>query len=270
MLDSKNCINFKINSNKEVFTLKLVYMQNLFLVIVFSIFCCLVNGQTNRINEIAVSQLFLKNNTTILDVYYGARAKNKAGHAWSYGINANYSIGITKEVFANVGLGYFNQRFGISRGFEFYEPNIETKLFYTTKDYSYQTVNYFGGIGYRVKIKKVFGKILPKIPELRFSAIANLYYTFQQIFEHDFGGILFGNPNPQVRKDSYQYGNSIHLKAGIAMPIYKKFKIGIDLVMPVYSRLHKDVIFKENPLEYHNFNFSIGTSVNLIYGITAL
>lgn len=224
-------------------------------------------GQTNKIQELSVSQLFLWNNTTIYDTYSGARASNKTGNAWSYGTNANYSFGLTKKLFVAVGLGYFNQRFGVNRGFDFYEPNNVTGLFYTTKKYSYKSFNYFGGIGYRVKIKKIKGKIIPVNSEVRFSAIANFYNTFQQEFQHDFGANFLGNPNPQTRNNSYQYGTTIQLKAGVVRPIYKKFKIGIDLVMPVYNKLRKDEIFKENPQEYHGVNFSIGASVNLIYNL---
>jgi hypothetical protein len=242
-------------------------MHYLFLLIVFSTANTFACGQTNKIQELSVSQLFLWNNTTIYDIYSGARAKNKTGNAWSYGTNANYSFCLTKKLFATVGLGYFSQRFGIGRGFDFYEPNVATNLFYTTKNYSYKSFQYFGGIGYRVKIKKTNGIIIPLNSEVRFSAIASLCNTFQQEFQHDFGENFLGNPNPQTRNNSYQYGTTIQLKAGIVRPVYKKFNIGIDLVVPVYNRLHKDEIFKENPREYHGVNFSIGTSINLIYNL---
>lgn len=44
-------------------------------------------------------------------------------------------------------------------------------------------------------------------------------------------------------------------------------KIGIDLVMPVFNKLRKDEIFKENPAEQHGINFSLGTSINLFYDL---
>lgn len=224
-------------------------------------------SQNEKLNEIGISFPVIWNNTKIYDVYSGARARNKTGKAWSNGTNANYTFGLTKKLFATIGLGYFNQRFGISRGFDFYEPNVVTGLFYTTKKYSYKSFNYFGGVGYRVILKKANGKILPVNSEVRFSAIGNFYHTFQQEFLHNFGGNFLGNPNPQKRKSSYIYGTSIHLKGGIVRPVYKKLKIGIDLVVPVYHRLRKDEIFKENTTEYHGVNFSIGTSINLIYNL---
>ena len=106
-------------------------------------------------------------------------------------------------------------------------------------------MNYFAGMGYRVKIKKAKGIILPVNSELRFSALANFYHRFQQEFQHDFGPNFLGNRNPQTRKTSYQYGTTIQFKAGIVRPVYNKFKIGIDLLMPFYNRLSKHEIFRE-------------------------
>lgn len=220
-------------------------MRCLFFLIVFSASCGFISGQTNKIQQLSVSQLFIWNTTTIYDSYSGTRSSSKTGNAWSYGTNANYSVSLTQKLFVTVGLGYFNQRFGVNRGFDFYEPNVVTGLFYTTKKYSYKSFTYFGGFGYQVKIKKENGKIIPLNSELRFSAIANFYNSFQQEFQHDFGANFLGNPNPQTRKNSYQYGTTIQLKAGIVRPVYQKFKIGLDLVLPVYNRLCKDEILKK-------------------------
>ncbi len=182
----------------------------------------------------------------------------------------NYSFGLTRNVFAIVGLGYFNQRFGIKRGFDFYEPNSTTGLFYTTNRYSYSCVNYFGGLGFRTQLEKKRGKIIKTNSDLRFSAIVNIYNTYQQEFKHDFGANFLGNPNPQIRKNSYQYGTSIQLMAGILRPVYKNFKIGIDIAVPAYNRLKKDEIFREDPQKLHGVNISIGTSINLIYDLKNL
>ena len=239
-------------------------MKYLFLLVVFSTTNRFAVAQTNKFQELSISQLFIWNNTTIYDTYSGARASDKTGKAWSNGTNVNYSFGLYKKVYANIGIGYFNQSFGINRGFDFYEPNVVTGLFYTTKKYSYKSFNYFVGIGYRVKIKNKKGKVLPVNSEVRFSAIGNFYNTFQQEFDN--GG--YHDPyygNPQRRNSNYQYGTSIHLKAGIVRPIYKKLKIGIDLIVPAYNRLRKDEIFRESTTEYHGVDFSIGTSINLIY-----
>jgi hypothetical protein len=242
-------------------------MSRTLLVVTFLFFTGLTVAQPKKIQEITISQLLVWNKTTIYDTYSGARASNKTGKAWSNGINVNYSFGINKYLFANVGIGYFNQRFGIQRGFDFFEPNVTTGLFYSTKKYAYKSFHYFGGMGYRKIIASKSKGIIPQNSEFRFLALFNLFNTFQQVFQHDFNGNLFGNPNPQIRKLNYQYGSSVFLKAGIVRPIFKHFKLGIDLLLPVYNKWRKDEIFKENTNEYHGADFSIGTSLNLIYNL---
>jgi hypothetical protein len=227
-------------------------------------------GQNRNFQEISISQLFIWNKTTVYDIYSGARAGNKTGKAWSNGVNLNYSRTLHKNFYAKIGIGYFKQKFGIHRGFDFEQPVASTNLFYTTKYYTYHSLNYFGGIGYNKLFSKNHGKILPKNSGLRFLAIYSFYSTYKQEFKHDFDGNLFGNPNPQIRKDSYSHGNSIVLQAGINRPIIKNFAIGLDLLFPIYNKWRKDRIFRENMNEFHDSdlsNFSIGTSFNLIYNI---
>jgi hypothetical protein len=224
-------------------------------------------GQTTKVTEIGISQLFIWNETTIFDTYSGTRATNKTGQSWSYGTSINYSHGLSKNVYANIGLGYFNQRFGIHRGFDFYEPNVATGLFYTTEYYSYKALHYFGGLGYRKNISQKHKKILPLNSEIRLLALYNIFNTFQQVFRHDYGSDLFGNPNPQIRKSKYRYGSSLTLKGELVSPVGKKLKAGLDLVFPVYNRWRKDVIFKEDAEGYHGTDFSFGTSINLIYNL---
>lgn len=241
-------------------------MKRLLLLIIFSSAIKFSVAQTNRFQEISVTQSFIWNKTTIYDTYSGARARNKTGKAWSYGTNVNYSFGLNKKLYANAGIGYFNQRFGIHRGFDFYEPNVVTGLFYTTKNYSYKSFTYFGGIGYRIQLVGMKTKVLPENTEVRFLALFNIYNTFQQEFDN--GG--YHDPyygNPQKRRNSYYYGTSLFLKGGLVRPIYKNFKIGVDLAVPVYNRWRKDEIFRENTSDFHGTDFSIGTSINLIYNL---
>ena len=91
-------------------------MQKILLLSVFLIFYFKNFSQTKKLNEISVSQLFVWNKTTIYDTYSGARARNRTGNAWSYGTNINYSAGVSENIYFNIGIGYFNQRFGIPGG----------------------------------------------------------------------------------------------------------------------------------------------------------
>lgn len=242
-------------------------MRNATLSLAILLFAAYSYSQTTKICEIGISQLFIWNKTTIYDTYSGARASNKTGQSWSYGTSIHYSHGLTKHVYANIGIGYFNQRFGIHRGFDFYEPNTATALFYTTEYYSYQSLHYFGGLGYRKYISQQYKKSLLLNSEIRLLALYNIFNTFQQVFRHDFGGDLLGNPNPQIRKNKYHYGSSLTLKGGLVIPAGRKFKAGLDLVFPVYNRWRKDAIFKEDASTFHGTDLSFGTSINLIYNL---
>ncbi len=205
------------------------------------------------------------NKTKIYDIYSGARATNKTGTGTSYGINLNYSKTICRNLFAKVGIGYFKQKFGIHRGFDFKETNTVTGLFYTTKFYSYHSLNYFGAIGYNKILSKNTGKILPKNSGFRFLAVYNFFDTYKQGFKHDFDNVFLGNVNPQIRKDNYSFGSSIVLKAGVNRSLYKNWGVGLDLLIPVYNRWRKDKIFRENMNEFYGSDFSIGSSVSFIY-----
>jgi hypothetical protein len=240
-------------------------MKKLLTLTQFSLLALRCLSQNNEVNELAISQSFIWNNTTVYDAYSGARATNKSGTSVSSGINLNYSKTLYKNFYAKIGIGYFKQKFGIHRGFDFEQPNVVTGLFYTTKYYAYRSLNYWGGIGYNKLFMRNHGKILPKNSGFRVLVVYNFYATYKQEFKHDFDGNLFGNPNPQIRKENYSLGNSLGLQAGFNRPLFKKVGIGIDLLLPIYNKWRKDRIFRENINEFYGSNFSIGTSLNLIY-----
>jgi hypothetical protein len=196
------------------------------------------------------------NKTTIYNSYSGARAKDITGNAISNGINLNYSRTIYKNLFAKIGAGYFKQKFGMQRGFDYEETHTISGLYYSTEYYSYSTLTYFGGVGYNTIIGEKYN--------LRFLAAYNFFNTYKQEFKHDFNG-LPGNINPQIRKDSYAFGSSIVLQPGISRPLYKNFRIGIDILLPVYNKWRKDKIFREDMNEFYGSDFSIGGSINFIY-----
>ena len=227
----------------------------------FPAFCI---SQNIHVNEIAISPALIWNKTTIYDIYSGARAKNKTGTALSRGINLNYSKTIYKNFYAKIGIGYFNQKFGVHRGFDFEETVTGTRLFYSTQYYSYHTLNYLAGMGYSILLSKNKSKILPKNSAFRLLALYNIYNTYKQEFKHD-GNFSGGNINPQIRKENYSLGNSIILQAGINRPLHKNFSTGLDILLPVYSKWRKDFIFRENMNEFHGSGFSIGSSINFIY-----
>lgn len=250
---------WSLQKNKIPTNLKRIFLSLMLSNFFYHSFC-----QSLPVNEISLSQTWIYNKTTIYDIYSGARARNKTGTAISNGVNLNYSRTIYKNFYAKIGFGYFKQKFGIHRGFDFKESG--TALFYTTKYYAYHTFNYFGGIGYSKSLSKDHGKILPKSSGFRFLAVYNFFNTYKQEFKHTYNSVG-GSINPKIRKDNYSFGRSLTLQAGVNRPLYKDLRIGLDILFPAYNRWRKDKIFKENMNEFHGSDFSIGTSVNLIYQI---
>ena len=231
-------------------------MNRILICVVFVAFFSNCFCQKQKVNEVALSSTFIWNNTTIFNSYSGARAKDISGNALSNGININYSKSIYRNFYGKIGIGYFKQKFGIVRPFDFRETVISTNLLYSTKYYQYKNFNYFIGFGYSKNLSNKYS--------VKISTIYSFLNSFKQEFNN--GGYTsreFGNP--QTRKEKYHFGNSLITQAGLFREVYKNYKIGVDLLLPVYNKWRKDEIFREDSNEFYGSNFSIGTSINLIY-----
>ena len=213
--------------------------------------------RNDKVNAVSISIPFIWNKTTIFNSYSGARAKNITGEAISNGINLNYSRTIYKSFFAKVGVGYFKQKFGIQRPFDFEETGgITTNLLYHTKYYAYHNIHYSVGIGYCKPLNKKYSG--------NFLAVYNFFNTYKQEFDNGgYTSVFYGNP--QVRKEKYAFGNSVVLQAGLSRHLYKRFGIGLDVLLPIFNKWRKDAIFREDTNEFYGSNLSIGTSLNFIY-----
>ena len=234
--------------------------MNKLLLIYLCVFCNLnfCFAQNKKINEVAFSSTFIWNNTTIFNSFSGARGKDITGNALSNGFNINYSKSIYKNFYGKIGIGYFNQKFGIKRPFDFKETVIDTKLLYSTKNYSYKNINYFIGVGYQKAISK-------KI-DLHTSLTYNFYNTYKQVYKTSGEKInSLGNSNKQIENQKYYQGENLIFQLGASKQIYKNYKIGVDVLMPFKDKWRKDEIFREDSNEFYGSNFSIGTSINLVY-----
>ena len=216
--------------------------------------------QSGKINEVGVATTIIWNKTTIFNSYSGARAKDITGEAVSSGLNLNYSRTIYKNLFGRIGVGIFKQKFGIVRPFDFDETGgTSTNILYSTKYYSYSNFNYFGSLGYNWDLKKHYA--------VRLLASYNFFDTYRQEFRHDFATSysIYGHTNPQIREKNYKFGTSIFVQPSIKKDINKNFGIELSLVLPVYNKWRKDIIFREDMNEFYGSNFSIGGILNLIY-----
>ncbi|MDQ6758016.1 MAG: hypothetical protein M3004_13905 [Bacteroidota bacterium] len=228
---------------------------------VFLLFFCLpfqTFAQKSEINnQVSLSVPIIWNNTTIFNIYSGARAKNISGTAISYGININYSKNIFKDIFLKAGIGYFNQNFGIIRPF-YFNGDTSTKVQYNTKRYTYGNINWLIGVGYTLHM----GKYL-----LTTSAVFNELYSIRQTYIPT--GHSVGSPfrNYQIETNSFLFGQFLNLNAGAYKKISKKVSIGADLVVTTYTKWRKDKIFAEDESEFYSSKFCIGTNLSFIYNL---
>ena len=213
------------------------------------------NGN-DKINAIGISIPVIWNNSEATYYSLGNRKEPK-GKGTSYGVNINYSRSIYKNLFGIVGIGYFNQSFGIVRPFNFTAPD-GTKPGVYTKTYAYNNIHFFIGLGYKMNVSKNLS--------IKGAALYNLYNSYRQKYapSNFFVGIN------QINHKSLSIGNIINLNLGVEKQVTKKISIGIDLLLPLSTRWNNDEIFFK--LGYSNDEqqiarnkFSIGTMVSCRY-----
>lgn len=214
-------------------------------------------SQKTKVNEIALSTTFVWNKTTILNSYSGARAKDITGNALSSGININYSRSIFKDFYTKIGIGYFKQKFGVQRPFDLKQTVVTASILYSTKYYLYKNLHYFFGLGYEKALRHDYN--------LHFCLTYNRFDTYNQEYKHNFSDDYLGNINPQIEKQNYHFGQSLISQFGVSKKMYKNYKIGLDLLVPLKNKWRKDEIFREDSNEFYGSGFSIGGSINLIY-----
>lgn len=230
-----------------------------FFVIFWLLLFCNYNSfcQKRKLNDqLGLSIPILYNNTKILNVYRGARANYVSGNALSYGINLNYSRAIRKGFFVTVGIGYFNQNFGILRNFDF--NGDSTKFGYATKRYSYNSVNWILGPGYCIELNKNYS--------LHGSLLFNGLYSFRQKYiPNTLTNLAF--KKYQVETRSFSFGQMLNLNLGTSKKISQRLSIAADIVLPVSNRWRKDRIFRENEGEYNSSRFCVGTNLSVKYNL---
>lgn len=208
-------------------------------------------------DQLGLSIPVLSNTTEILNVYRGTRANYVSGKALSYGINLNYSRTIRKGFFVTIGIGYFNQNFGIPRNFDF-NGDTTTKFLYGTKRYSYNNINWILGLGYSLDLNKNYA--------LRGSLLFNGLYSFRQKYTPNVL-TMYAFKEYQVETKSFSFGQMFNLNLGASRKISKRLFIGADIVLPLYTKWRKDRIFRENESEYNTSKFSAGTNLSVRYNL---
>ena len=200
-------------------------------------------GQDKNYNEWSVSFPSIWNKSEVTNLIGPSRQIE--GSAWSYGVNTSYSRTILKGLFAKAGLGYFKQNFGIKRPFDYSSP---TQPLFTTSSYNYQSWYFILGMGYKIELEKKIN--------LKSSITYNIYQSFKQTYKPQ------TQNQAQVNKDNFLFGRSIIISAGLVQKINRRFSLGADLQLPVYTKWRKDEIFRENANENYSPKSIMGLTIS--------
>jgi len=176
-----------------------------------------------------------------------------SGKAISYGININHSRIIYKNLYGIIGIGYFKQKFGIKRPFKYDSP---LAFLFFTDSYKYDNAQFYGGVGYKLDISKVFA--------LKGYLTYNQFYSFRQKYTNH------SEASDQINHKFISIGRMINLNIGVEKNITKKISIEFDALLPVSTHWNNDEIFVK--YDYSNdtqqigrTKFSIGTIISCNY-----
>jgi hypothetical protein len=215
-------------------------------------------------NSFTLSAPVIYNNVEVKDNWTPPTAVNYkeylSGSSLGYGVNLNYSFRPTfilkdKHFLLNVGVGYFNQRFNISRPFDY---NSFLQIIYYTDYYVYHSLNLSVGLTYNLPLGK------------KYFLDGNLFYYQQNSFRQDYTPTS-SPPNrgfdgfTQTNNNQIDFGKMINLSVGVNRNLGSRFSIGLKIIIPVFVRWRSDKIFKDDPSTFYTPKFNLGTSVGLTY-----
>ncbi len=218
----------------------------------------------SRESSLSVSFPTIWSNVKVMDNWTPPTALNYKeyldGSAFGYGVNINYTfqprlVIKDKHFFVNIGTGYFNQRFDVSRPF-----NYNSFLFipYYTDHYAYQCLNFSVGLTYKYPLGK------------KYFLISDLFYYQLNSFRQSYTP-TYSSPNrgfdgfTQFNSDKINFGRMISLSLGVKRDLGQRLYLGVQIVSPVYTRWRNDNIFDDDPSTFSSPGFSLGTSITIGY-----
>ena len=182
------------------------------------------------------------------------------GTSLGYGLNLNYSFQPTfiiqdKRFLLNAGAGYFQQRFDITRPFDY---NTQVQPIYYADHYAYYSWQWIVGIIYTYPFKK-------------YTLTANVSYTELKSFRQDYTptGRLPSTYGffTQTNHLQIDFGKMLNLSIGINRNLGDRFSVGLNILVPVFVRWRNDKIFKDDPSTFYNPKFRLGTSISITYNL---
>lgn len=208
-----------------------------------------------KIGAVGISIPIIWNNSEA--TYYSLGSpKYSSGNAVSYGVNVNLSRTIYKNLFVLAGIGYFKQEFEIKRPFDYRAPDGSKPLVYT-EYYSYYGIRWLLGIGYQ--------KVLSKNLSVKGTISYNMYNSYKQKYAQKY----FPGIN-EIYKKPLSIGSTINFDLGMERYFSNKVSVGVNGVVPVYTKWNKDAIFfgngyANNEQQIARNKFSIGAVFSCYY-----
>lgn len=175
------------------------------------------------------------------------------GSAFGYGINLNYSfqpgfIIKDKHFSLNVGVGYFKQKFNVTRPFDYSSP---FEPIYRTDYYSYDCWQASIGLTYTYTFNK------------KYFLLASLSYVTLQSFKQEYTPL--NGFSTQENSNQIDFGKILPLSVGLNRYLGNQFSLGLNIVAPFYTRWRNDRIFRDDSSTFSKPDFSLGASVNMTY-----
>lgn len=149
-------------------------------------------------------------------------------------------------------MGYFNQRFDITRPFNYDSPL--KPIFYTNR-YSYHCWQGSFGLTYNYTfLKKYF---------ISGDITYGMLYSFRQDYTptYSVGTDFF----TQRGYNQNHFSKTLSLSVGINRYFGERFSLGVYVLAPVYTLWRNDKIFNDDPSTFYRPNFSLGSSVSVAY-----
>lgn len=182
-------------------------------------------GQMGKLRTVGISLPIIWNNSEAT-YYQLGNPKYPKGKGISFGINLNHSRTIYKNLYGVIGIGYFKQTFGIIRPFRY---DSQLAFGFSTDSYKYDNIQFYGGLGYKLKATKVL--------LINGNIIYNQFYSFRQKY------INHSPVEAQINHKFISIGRLLNITIGIERNISKKFSIGVDALIPISTHWNNDEIF---------------------------
>src|SRR5258706_858677 len=187
----------------------------------------------------------------------GNRNDKFYGSSVGYGAGLNYSFRPSffiknSHILLNMGVGYFQEQFGIKRPFDYNSPIY---LIFYTNSYSYQCWQLSGGVTYNYPFSKKYFLS----GNLTYSWLNSFRQYYTPTYNAGFGDFTQMNNKP------IDVGNMLTLSIGMNRNLSNRFSLGLSVLIPVYIRWRNDKIFGDDPSTFYSPKFSLGSNISIAY-----